>query len=283
MGSLISTLISPLPLPPPRFSIDDLPENCIALMYMKLDAVDVCRLAGLSRVFWGAASADFVWESKLPENYGFLVRKLFDEVPERLRKKDVYSMLLRPIRFDAATKEIWLDKSTGKMCMAISWKGMRITGIDDRRYWSHLPSEESRFHTIAYLQQVWWLEVSGELEFTFPVGSFGLFFRLQKGKPTNRNGRRACNLDQVHGWDSKPLRFELSASNGQHAVSQWFLKQTGNWGYYHVGDFTVENPSTPFRIKYSMSQIDCTHTKGGLCLDSVVICPCELKERLLEW
>ncbi|GAB4858214.1 hypothetical protein Ancab_009611 [Ancistrocladus abbreviatus] len=186
-------------------------------------------------------------------------------------------------RLASMNKEIWLEKSSGKMCMAISWKGLRITGIDDRRYWSHLPTEESRFHTIAYLQQVWWLEVGGELEFNFPTGTFCVFFRLNVGKATRRLGRRICNFDQVHGWDIKPVRFQLSASNGQHAMSLCFLKQVGNWGYYHVGDFIAENPNTLMKIKFSMDQIDCTHTKGGLCLDSVIICPIELRERLADW
>jgi hypothetical protein len=27
------------------------------------------------------------------------------------------------------------------------------------------------------------------------------------------------------------------------------------------------------KLKFSMMQIDCTHIKGGLCVDSVFICP----------
>jgi hypothetical protein len=27
------------------------------------------------------------------------------------------------------------------------------------------------------------------------------------------------------------------------------------------------------RLKFSLAQIDCTHTKGGLCVDSVLIYP----------
>lgn len=41
-------------------------------------------------------------------------------------------------------QEIWVDRRSGKMCMAISWKGMKITRINDRRCWSHIQSEESR-------------------------------------------------------------------------------------------------------------------------------------------
>jgi hypothetical protein len=42
-------------------------------------------------------------------------------------------------------KELWLDKSTGGVCLSISSKGLRITGIDDRRYWNHVSTEESRW------------------------------------------------------------------------------------------------------------------------------------------
>lgn len=45
-------------------------------------------------------------------------------------------------------QEVWIEKKSGGMCMLVSWKGMKITGIDDRRYWSHIPTLQSRFHLI---------------------------------------------------------------------------------------------------------------------------------------
>lgn len=41
-------------------------------------------------------------------------------------------------------QEVWLDRVTDRVCMSISAKGMAITGIDDRRYWNWIPTEESR-------------------------------------------------------------------------------------------------------------------------------------------
>lgn len=141
-----------------------------------------------------------------------------------------------------------------------------------------------RFHTIAYLQQIWWFEVVGELEFEFPPGTYSLFFRLQLGKISKRFGRRVCNNDQVHGWDIKPVRFQLSTSNGQHASSECYLHEQGNWVHYPVGEFvTYDNPTKPIKIKFSMMQIDCTHTKGGVCLDSVLICPSQFSEKLKQF
>lgn len=262
-------------------ALGELPECCVALIVSQLDPPEICLLARLNRAFRGASRADFVWEAKLPSNYRLLARKLLGEMPERMSKKEIYARLCSPIRFDGGTKELWLEKRSGKMCMSISWKGLKITGIDDRRYWSHISCEESRFHTIAYLKQVWWLEVGGELEFHFPEGSYSLFFRLQIGKISKgRLGRRVCNLDQVHGWNIKPVRFKLSSSHGQQTTSQSYLSEAGKWVYYHVGDLAVESSDLVTKIKFSMTQIDCTHTKGGLCLDSVFIYPSEFKDSL---
>ncbi|KAJ6676160.1 F-BOX PROTEIN PP2-A15 [Salix viminalis] len=240
---------------PSRPNLDDIPESCVSSIFMFLDPPDICKLAKLNKTFHGASSADFVWETKLPSNYKFLVEK-----------------------------QVWLDKSSGKICVAVSYKALRITGIDDRRYWNHISSEESRFSTIAYLQQIWWFEVGGELEFEFPGGAYSLLFRLQLGKPSKKLGRRTCNGDRVHGWDIKPVRFQLSTSNGQQASSECYLHQQGNWGHHHVGDFVVDNTNAgPLRLKFSMMQIDCTHTKGGVCLDSVLICPSEFRENLKQF
>lgn len=41
-------------------------------------------------------------------------------------------------------QKVWLDKGTGKACVLISSNGLAITGIDDRRYWSWISTEESR-------------------------------------------------------------------------------------------------------------------------------------------
>ncbi|KAF5457781.1 hypothetical protein F2P56_021861 [Juglans regia] len=276
---------------PSKPGLDDLPENCIASILKYLDPPEICKLAQLNKTFRGASWADFVWESKLPTDHKFLVDKVLHGNPENLPKKEIYARLCRPNSFDHGTKEVWLDKSSGKIFMLISSKALRITGIDDRRYWNYLPTEESRFHTIAYLKKNWWVEILGELEFEFPPGKYSLFFRLQLGKASKRFARRVCNLDQVHGWDIKPVRFQLSTiSNGtgdQHAVvlsHGCYLRETGKWIHYQVGDFVVDhddqNRNTPTKIKFSMDQIDCTHTKGGLCVDSVFICPTEFGERL---
>jgi hypothetical protein len=135
-----------------------------------------------------------------------------------------------------------------------------------------------RFNNVAYLQQIWWFEVDGEIEFPFPAGTYSLFFRIHLGKPAKRFGRRVCNTEHVHGWDVKPVRFQLWTSDDQYDSSQCFLKGPGKWRYYHAGDFVVEDGNVSTKVKFSLTQIDCTHTKGGLCLDSVFVYPSEFRK-----
>ncbi|KAI3720736.1 hypothetical protein L2E82_31729 [Cichorium intybus] len=279
MGSSFSTAIddgSPARSSRKRSpGLGELPENCLAMVLAHLDPPDICNLARTNRAFYRASSADFIWEPKLPENYRTLAKKLvlYEGSLECLGKKDIYAGLCCPVRFSGGTKEVWIDKERGGLCMLVSWKGMKITGIDDRRYWSYIPTLQSRFHTIAYLKQIWWLEVEGEIEFEFPPGSYSLFFCLQLGRPSKEQNRKCSSItQQVYGWNIKPVRFQFSVSNGQHVASEHFLNEQGKCSRYHVGDFVTRDLYKPTKIKFSMTQIDCTHQKGGLALDSVFIC-----------
>lgn len=47
-----------------------------------------------------------------------------------------------------------MDKVTSRVCMSISAKAMSITGIEDRRYWNWIPTEESRFYQLLTLHDV---------------------------------------------------------------------------------------------------------------------------------
>ncbi|BAT75951.1 hypothetical protein LR48_Vigan01g223300 [Vigna angularis] len=262
----------------PKYGLGELPESCVAEIMTYMNPPEICKLATLNRAFRGASSADFVWESKLPSNYSVLLRRIFDDFPSHLGKRGIYARLCRLNSLDDGTKKVWLDRSTGKLCLCVSAKGLSITGIDDRRYWNHIPTEESRFNSVAYLQQIWWFEVDGDVEFPFPAGRYSIFYRIHLGRASKRFGRRVCNTEHVHGWDVKPVRFQLWTSDGQYVTSQCFLNGPGKWAFYHAGDFVVENGNASTKVKFSMTQIDCTHTKGGLCLDSVLIYPSEFRK-----
>ncbi|KAG9158472.1 hypothetical protein Leryth_013199 [Lithospermum erythrorhizon] len=131
--------------------LSDLPESCVALILSYLDPSDICKLALVNSTFRRASSADSVWEKRLPENHEVLLKKVHQcqEHHQNLYKKMIFARLCRPIRFNDDTKvmvivrEFWIENNGG-FCMAISWKGLKITGIDDGRRWIHISSDESR-------------------------------------------------------------------------------------------------------------------------------------------
>ncbi|PSS34914.1 F-box protein like [Actinidia chinensis var. chinensis] len=270
--------------------LGDIPESCVACVFLYLTPPEICNLAGLNRAFRGASSSDSVWEGKLPQNYQDLLDLMPPERYQNLSKKDIFALLSHPVPFDDGNKEVWLDRVTGRVCMSISAKGMLITGIEDRRYWNWVPTEESRFHAVAYLQQIWWFEVDGVVKFPFPADIYTLSFRIHLGRFSKRLGRRVCNCEHTHGWEIKPVRFEFSTSDGQQASTESCLDETeqddvngnqkrGCWIDYKVGEFIVTESDPRTEMKFSMKQIDCTHSKGGLCVDSVSIIPSDLRER----
>ncbi|KAK4796727.1 hypothetical protein SAY86_029053 [Trapa natans] len=267
-------------IPPNHLSLGDLAESCVAAILTHLDPPDICRLARLNRAFRNASRADLVWEPKLPDNYEVLVGELVGQSSENLGKRDIFAALCRAKTLCNGTQRVWLDKTTSSICLEISAKALSITGMDDPRYWNHIPTSESRFQSVAYLKQTWWFEVEGEVDFPFPPGTYSLFFRLQLGRPTKRFGHRACNHEHVHGWNLKPVQFRVRTSDGQSAASKCFLNEPGKWVNYHVGDVNVGRTGTSLNVKFSMKRVDCTHTKGGVCVDSLLVYPVEFKERL---
>ena len=89
----------------------------MASVLLYLDPPEICALARLNRTFRGAASADSVWETKLPTNYGYLLEKAraFEEEEGEEKggrgkglgfgsKKEMYARLCRPNPFDGGTK-----------------------------------------------------------------------------------------------------------------------------------------------------------------------------------
>ncbi|CAI9270814.1 unnamed protein product [Lactuca saligna] len=290
MGSSLSNLTEWGPIAGDGPGLGDIPESCVACVFLYLTPPEICNLARLNRAFRNAASSDAVWESKLPHNYQDLLDLLPPESYQNLCKKDVFALLSRPVPFDDGNKVAWLDKVTGRVCLSISTKAMSITGIEDRRYWNWVSTEESRFNIVAYLQQIWWFEVDGSIKFPLPPDIYTLSFRIHLGRFSKRLGRRVCYFEHTHGWDIKPVRFDLSTSNGQESSTECFLDdcvadepngchKRGCWIEYKVGEFIVSESNPAIEIRFSMKQIDCTHSKGGICVDNVSIIPSNLEVR----
>jgi F-box domain len=96
--------------------LGDLPEGCIAEVLRRLDPPDICRLVRVNKTFLNAGSSNFIWEEKLPKNYGCLMKKSSeaegkvedsDTNKEKLGaflRKEVYALLCRRNSFDGGNK-----------------------------------------------------------------------------------------------------------------------------------------------------------------------------------
>lgn len=85
--------------------LDDIPESCISSIMMKMDPQEICKLARVNKTFHRASSDDYVWESKLPQSYKFLVNKIIgEEKVYSMTKKKIYAKLSQPNIFDDGTK-----------------------------------------------------------------------------------------------------------------------------------------------------------------------------------
>lgn len=87
-----------------RPGLGDIPENCVACVFMYLTPPEICNLARLNRAFRGAASSDAVWESKLPSNYHDMLDLLPPQNYDGLSKKDIFAFLARSVPFDDGNK-----------------------------------------------------------------------------------------------------------------------------------------------------------------------------------
>lgn len=88
-----------------RPGLGDIPESCVACVFLYLTPPEICNLARLNRAFRGAASSDAVWEAKLPSNYHHLLNLLsHPDVYENLSRKDIFALLSRPLPFEDDNK-----------------------------------------------------------------------------------------------------------------------------------------------------------------------------------
>ncbi|CAM6125367.1 unnamed protein product [Calypogeia fissa] len=174
----------------------------------------------------------------------------------------------------------------------LSAKSLAITWGNDERYWKWVERKGSRSNEVAYLVDVYWLEVQGQVSLsTLRPGKYTLSWRLQL----------ACldNEDKRSGWDSEPVIFKLSTTDRQQTERSCFLVEEGpgkletpldlktsvvqngseeeftdGWKEYEVGTFMVKKKRKPVELIFSLTEANGSW-KRGLFIDSVVISPCD--------
>ncbi|KAJ6876433.1 hypothetical protein NC652_035722 [Populus alba x Populus x berolinensis] len=142
----------------------------------------------------------------------------------------------------------WIKVDWQVFVLLFLYKALRITGIDDRRYWNHVSSEESRV-----MQR-----------FSVPAGSYSLFFKLQLGKtskklwPSNLQRRSTFDID----WPASGVGMLLASTKEIGGITMLVTLVVDSNKYC----------TTEAQIFHD-ARLIVTHTKCGVCLELCVILP----------
>ncbi|KAL3690458.1 hypothetical protein R1sor_016767 [Riccia sorocarpa] len=294
-----------------RESIGDLPESCVAQIFCFLSPRDIAKSACACRALREAALSDVVWQAKLPKCYQEVLAEAVEAPASSSSKKEIYDLLCRGVFIKEGYEAFSVDKATGVVSRSQGARGLFIVWGSDERYWSWLKREGSSYPEVAYLKQVCWLEVSGQMDCTLPVGSYTLSWRLSVTESTGRD-LSYIRHSLGYGWSHKPVLFKLETDGGLVSQRAHFLdpdrwgdettvfhargrvsagpplQYSGRrvvhkkWMEFDAGDFTVEEGSPNSGVgrvylKYSLLEIQSGHWKSGIFLDGVVIRPSHLK------
>ena len=129
-------------------TLEELPEECIAIILSRTTPVDAGRLSLVSKTFHSAANFDDVWNRFLLLSSPQFMASIIAHNP-LLTKKAIYLALSdrhRPIIISHGKIGFYLDRKSGKKCCILAAKSLSfdryrrfiVTTIHDSRFCSYL-------------------------------------------------------------------------------------------------------------------------------------------------
>ncbi|KAG6536227.1 putative F-box protein PP2-B12 [Zingiber officinale] len=143
--------------------IERLPEGCVSNAIALTSPLDACRSSAVSTAFRAAADSDLVWDRFLPADTPALLSRALHPV-DYSSKRDLFFRLSDSILIDGGKMSMWLERSSGAKCYALSARALSIVWGDTPRYWRWITSQDSRFAEVAELVNVCWLEIHGHIQ-----------------------------------------------------------------------------------------------------------------------
>lgn len=225
-----------------------------------------------------APRSDLEWERMLPPSYRDILAQVQHAPPSNSSSKEIYDFLCNSVVLQNGTQGFWLDRGTGGICQSIEARGLRVVWGDNPSYWSWGRLREgSKFREVAYLERVWWLEVTGTLQCSLHPGTYTLSWRLSYQSRSlidplkfslTVNGNEPDNT-QCRLTASGPM---VSQYGGPHLLA-WRWDRFG-WMEVDVGEFSITSKDLPVEVSFSMRETSNLHyPKSGLYLGGVMIRP----------
>eukprot|EP00897_Mesotaenium_endlicherianum_P005317 jgi/Mesen1/4813/ME000243S03988 len=255
---------------PPRASLADVPEACVAAVLSFMTPRDVGRLTCVNRTWAAAAASSLVWEGKLPESYRRLCQLSHPgracqarRCVERLCKKGVFvesSRRQQMLAMNAATGAI-------RVCFSVEqaserrWLGPphEPTVIQmAKRVPGALFERAVHFQPLSSLLSVlynYWFLLGSRVRCELPPGRYSVCWRLardreqpQAGGPAAAAAAAACSSNPFKGvfkWSQEPAECYV-ALRGSLAVmfavdvSDAATAQVPRWSEVKAADVVVE-------------------------------------------
>ncbi|CAI7810839.1 unnamed protein product [Closterium sp. NIES-53] len=170
------------------FALADLPDSLLCDVLRHLRPLDVLRVALVSRAFRDAATAESVWDDRLPESLSQLVPQ---PNPCRLSSRLAFRAVCEGVHVDEGRQRLALHAGTGAMSLCVSVAlAARSMQVDIRRGgmvrdWQRVSDEpRAHFHTSVLLRPVGGYRVASTpdgiaLPRQLPAGRYSVGWRVR--------------------------------------------------------------------------------------------------------
>ncbi|XAR48866.1 hypothetical protein NMG60_11031831 [Bertholletia excelsa] len=141
-----------------------LPDNCICTILSKTSRRDACKCSAISKPIKKLADSDDVWSVFLPSDYQEIILRCATPVVYSCLKQLYLSLSDSPILLEGENMSFFLEKESGKKCVMLGARSLRIVWGDHPEYWEWMSLSHSRFPEVARLRIVCWLEITGRVD-----------------------------------------------------------------------------------------------------------------------
>ncbi|XP_055806908.1 F-box protein PP2-B3-like [Solanum dulcamara] len=137
----------------PMNYFERLPEGCIFEIISKTTPADAVRSIILSKEFKFVKESDEIWGRFLPPDYQEIIDR--SELPPvcNTKKEFFFNLCDSPILLDGGKQSFFLDKHSGNKCFMVAPTDLIISESDDEYSWQWNERPDSRFSTIADMDE----------------------------------------------------------------------------------------------------------------------------------
>ncbi|XP_023530000.1 F-box protein PP2-B10-like [Cucurbita pepo subsp. pepo] len=294
--------------------LSSMPEGVVANILSLTTPSDACRSSAVSGTFHAAAQSDILWNNFLPIDWESLVSRRktsdlkFDPISSS-KKEIFFSLCDCPLLIDDGNKSFSLDKWSGKKCIMLGARDLKIIWTDTPDYWTWISHPESRFGEVAVLLQAWWVELRGKIscKMLSAATTYAAYFVFKMNEryygfdivPADAKvgivGGDCCTISvgldpYLDNSQRKRQRLVWMGSNapGHRQRLRWMGSKTHTPGINmsrmalpkerHDGWFEIEmgefhNNGGDDEVEMVLKEVNCNYSKCGLIVQGIEIRP----------